>query len=35
MPNGLPTGRTGVPRIPLITPAAEVYQATAAVSTPT
>ena len=27
MPNGLPTGSTGVPRMPLITPAAEVYQA--------
>ena len=35
MPNGLPTGRNGVPRIPLITPAAEAYQATSAVRMPT
>ena len=33
-PNGLPTGTTGVPRMPLITPAADAYQATSAVSTP-
>ena len=34
MPNGFPTGSTGVPRMPLMTPAAEVYQATAAVTIP-
>jgi hypothetical protein len=34
-PNGLPTGTTTLPRMPLITPAAEVYQAHAAVTTPT
>ena len=35
MPKGLPTGMNGVPRMPLITPAAEVYQATRAVKMPT
>ena len=30
MPNGLPTGKSAEPRMPLITPAAEVYQATSA-----
>src|SRR5690348_3534231 len=30
MPNGLPTGRNGVPRIPLTTSAADAYQATRA-----
>ena len=34
MPNGLPTGRNGVPRMPLTTPAADAYQATSAVTMP-
>jgi len=32
---GLPTGKTGLPFSPFMTPAADVYQATTAVSTPT
>lgn len=33
-PKGLPIGTTEVPRMPLITPAADVYQAAIAVTTP-